>query len=105
MGKINETLTLTDGFSASFRTFIDLGNQAAQTANMLDKNLTHAMGKSAGAIIGNMRQLGSQLQLQNQELIEAITTSSGGKKRRMIPIDLPLNCFLLCVMRSLRLEP
>lgn len=81
MGKINETLTLTDGFSASFRTFIDLGNQAAQTANMLDKNLTHAMGKSAGAIIGNMRQLGSQLQLQNQELIEAINNQQRWKEK------------------------
>ena len=72
MGKINETLTLTDGFSASFRTFIDLGNQAVQTTQMLDANLTRATGRSAGAIISNMRQLGSQLAQQNQELIEAI---------------------------------
>ena len=72
IGKINETLTLTDGFSASFRTFIDLGNQAVQTTQMLDANLTRATGRSAGAIISNMRQLGSQLAQQNQELIEAI---------------------------------
>lgn len=28
MGKINETLTLTDQFSSSFHTFINLGEQA-----------------------------------------------------------------------------
>lgn len=72
MGKINETLTLTDDFSRSFRMFIDLGNQAVQTTQMLDVNLSRATGRSAGAIIGNIRQLGSQLAQQNQELIEAI---------------------------------
>lgn len=81
MGKINETLTLTDGFSASFRTFIDLGNQAAQTANMLDENLARVMEKSTWAIIGNIRQLGSQLQLQNQELIEAINNQQRWKEK------------------------
>ena len=65
-------MTLTDGFSASFRTFIDLGNQASQSAFMLDRNLTRATGKSAGAVIGSIRQLGTQLSQQNQELIEAI---------------------------------
>ena len=39
---------------------------------MLDRNLTRATGRSAGAIIGNIRQLGTQLSQQNQELIEAI---------------------------------
>lgn len=39
---------------------------------MLDRNLTRAMGKSAGAVIGSIRQLGTQLSQQNQELIEAI---------------------------------
>ena len=49
-----------------------MGNQAVQTTQMLDANLTRATGRSAGAIISNMRQLGSQLAQQNQELIEAI---------------------------------
>lgn len=39
---------------------------------MLDRNLTRATGRSAGAIIGNIRQLGDQLSQQNRELIEAI---------------------------------
>ena len=39
---------------------------------MLDRNLTRATGKSAGAVIGSIRQLGTQLSQQNQELIEAI---------------------------------
>ena len=49
-----------------------MGNQAVQITQMLDANLTRATGRSAGAIISNMRQLGSQLAQQNQELIEAI---------------------------------
>ena len=72
MGKINETLTLTDQFSASFHTFIALGNQAVQTTQMLDKNLTRAMGKSAGAVIGSIRELGGQLEKQNQDMLKII---------------------------------
>lgn len=48
MGVINETLLLTDQFSSSFNTFIDLGNRAVATTTALNKNLTHALGKSAG---------------------------------------------------------
>lgn len=72
MGKINETLTLTDQFSASFHMFIDLGNQAVQTTQMLDKSLTSAMGKSAGAVISSIRELGSQMEKQNQAMIEIV---------------------------------
>lgn len=72
MGKINETLTLTDQFSASFHTFIALGNQAVQTTQMLDKNLTRAMGKSAGAVIGSIRELEGQLEKQNQDMLKII---------------------------------
>lgn len=80
MGVINETLRLTDGFSASFRTFNDLGNQATQTAFNLDKNLTRAMGKSAGAVIGSIRQLGDQLEQQNQTLQEIINKQKQHKQ-------------------------
>lgn len=80
MGVINETLRLTDGFSASFRTFNDLGNQATQTAFNLDKNLTRAMGKSAGAVIGSVRQLGDQLEQQNQTLQEIINKQKQHKQ-------------------------
>lgn len=72
MGKINETLTLADQFSASFHMFIDLGNQAVQTTQMLDKSLTSAMGKSAGAVISSIRELGSQMEKQNQAMIEIV---------------------------------
>lgn len=80
MGKINETLTLTDQFSASFHTFIALGNQAVQTTQMLDKNLTRAMGKSAGAVIGSIRELGGQLQKQNQDMIKIIQNQKRHQK-------------------------
>ena len=74
-------MTLTDGFSSSFRTFIDLGNQAAQSAFMLDRNLTRATGKSAEAVIASVRQLGTQLSQQNQELIEAINNQQRWKEK------------------------
>ena len=79
IGVINETLRLTDGFSASFRTFNQLGNQASQTAFNLDKNLTRAMGKSAGAVIGSIRQLGNQLEQNNQTLVEIINNQKSHK--------------------------
>ena len=79
IGVINETLRLTDGFSASFRTFNDLGNQASQTAFNLDKNLTRAMGKSAGEIIGSVRQLGDQMEQINQTLLQIINNQKRQK--------------------------
>lgn len=83
IGVINETLRLTDGFSASFRTFNQLGNQASQTAFNLDKNLTRAMGKSAGAVIGAIRQLDDQLVQNNQTLVEIINN----QKRHKAEVD------------------
>lgn len=71
MGVINETLTLTDQFSASFHTFIELGNQAVQSISVLDGNLTKAMGKSAGATISAIRSLGDQA-AETNHLLEQI---------------------------------
>ncbi len=71
MGAINETLTLTDQFSASFHAFIKLGNDAVQSMSILDKNLTRAMGHSAGATIGAIRGLGDQA-AQTNRLLEQI---------------------------------
>ena len=70
MGVIREELTLVDGFSASFRTFNQLGQQATQNMFMLDKSITRAMGKSAGATIGAIRQLTDQAAETNRILSE-----------------------------------
>ena len=77
MAVINETLSLTDQFSSSFNTFLELGNRAVATTTALDKSLTHAMGRSAGATIGAIRGLGEQAAQTNQ-LLEQIV----GKQRR-----------------------
>lgn len=71
MGVINETLTLTDQFSASFHEFIKLGNQAVESVSTLDGNLTKAMGKSAGATISAIRSLGDQA-VETNHLLEQI---------------------------------
>ena len=60
MGKINETLTLTDAFSAPMRQIEDLISVTAYSAEMLDKNLSRVMEKSAGETIGAILQLRSQ---------------------------------------------
>ncbi len=79
MGKINEILTLTDGFSASFKTFLQLGGQSTRTAESLSR-ATDQFGdisKNAAGQLGSMRSaLAAQQtlyaaqsqQLQNQVL-------------------------------------
>lgn len=72
MGKINETLTLTDAFSAPMRQIEGLISRTSQSAFMLDRNLTRAMGKSAGATIGAIRGLSEQTGRTNQLLAEIV---------------------------------
>lgn len=43
---------------------------------MLDRNLTRAMGRSSGAVIGSIRQLGDQLEQQNRTLMEIVNRQS-----------------------------
>lgn len=80
MGVINETLLLTDQFSSSFNTFIDLGNRAVATTTALDKSLTHALGKSAGATIGAIRGLGDQATQTNQLLEQIVKNQQRHKE-------------------------
>ena len=80
MGVINETLLLTDQFSSSFNTFIDLGNRAVATTTALDKSLTHALGKSAGATIGAIRGLGDQAAQTNQLLEQIVENQQRHKE-------------------------
>lgn len=80
MGVINETLLLTDQFSSSFNTFIDLGNRAVATTTALDKSLTHALGKSAGATIGAIRGLGDQAAQTNQLLEQIVKNQQRHKE-------------------------
>lgn len=72
MAVIDEKLRLTDQFSASFHTFIELGNQAIANTVALDKNLTHALGKSAGATIGAIRGLKEEAAQTNKLLQEIV---------------------------------
>ena len=79
MAVINETLSLTDQFSSSFNTFLELGNRAVATTTALDKSLTHAMGRSAGATIGAIRGLGEQAAQTNQFLEQIVTNQQRHK--------------------------
>ena len=72
MGVINETLRLTDNFSSPMRMVETVINQTASSATMLDKNLTRAMGKSAGATIGAIRQMHTTMQQTNEILSQIV---------------------------------
>lgn len=65
MGAINERLILTDQFSASFSRFLDLGNgmveqmgRVGQSVLGMEATMRRSIGGAAGAIIGNMREIG-----------------------------------------------
>lgn len=72
MGTINETLRLTDNFSSPMRTVNNIINQTTSSATMLDRNLTKAMGKSAGATIGVIRQMHITMQQTNEILSQIV---------------------------------
>lgn len=68
MGRINEELVLTDGFTAAFSRFLTLGQTAVarmeridQTCNNLGSTMRRSIGHATGAVIGNMRQLGNSI--------------------------------------------
>ena len=86
MAVIDETLRLTDQFSSSFRSFIDLGNRAVATTTALDKSLTHALGKSAGATIREIRSLGEQA-MQTNKLLEQIVANQQRHKEETEKTD------------------
>lgn len=65
MGEIKENLILTDGFSAPFSKFLNLGNSMVSQMERIDQSAIRAeatmrrsIGGATGAVIGNMRQIG-----------------------------------------------
>lgn len=72
MAVINETLRLTDQFSAAFNSFNQMGQRSIQTAERLDRNLSQLMNQSAGNIVTEIRQTNAALQSQNQILQQII---------------------------------
>lgn len=72
MAVINETLRLTDQFSAAFNSFNQMGQRSIQTAERLDRNLSQLMNQSAGNIVAEIRQTNAALQSQNQILQQII---------------------------------
>lgn len=59
---------MTDGFSASFRTFIDLGNQAVQTAQRLDQNLSEMIDDLSVDVVTELRGMATTLDMQLDRL-------------------------------------
>ncbi len=81
MGQINETLTLTDNFSSPMRIVEEIIRQTSASAVQLDKNLTRAIGKSTGAIIGELRQMHSTMQQTNEILSQMIQKQQNYNKK------------------------
>ena len=65
MGTINERLVLTDNFSSPMRIVDRILTQASASAVRLDNNLTRAMGRSAGATIGELRRMQESMNRTN----------------------------------------
>lgn len=72
MGTINERLILTDNFSSPMKMVDKIIQQTSVSSYRLDKNLTKAMGKSAGATIGAIRGVNNTLLQTNQMLTQII---------------------------------
>lgn len=65
MGQIREELILADQFSAAFSRFLNMGNSAVSQMSRIDQSINRteltmrrSIGGAAGAVIGNMRQIG-----------------------------------------------
>lgn len=65
MGDIRENLILSDQFSAAFARFLNLGNNMSAQMGRIDQSIIRtestmrrSIGGAAGAVIGNMRQIG-----------------------------------------------
>ena len=69
IGQVRSEATRTNQILTQTNQILTQGNQEAA---LLNQNLTRATGRSAGAIIGSLRQLTEQMVSGNQELIEAI---------------------------------
>ena len=69
IGQVRSEATRTNQILTQTNQILTQGNQEAALFN---QNLTRATGRSAGAIIGSLRQLTEQMVRGNQELVEAI---------------------------------
>lgn len=72
MGTINERLILTDNFSSPMKMVDKIIQQTSVSSYQLDKNLTKAMEKSAGATIGAIKGVNDTLLQTNQMLTQII---------------------------------
>ena len=76
MAIINETLRLTDAFSSPMRNINNLTERTTVSMNTLDRSVTKALGKSAGATIANIRNLTEEAQETNRLLNQIIVRQS-----------------------------
>ena len=76
MGVINETLRLTDGFSASFRMFEQMGNRAISVTASLDNSVTDLLNQNSATTVNAIGQVGSEVSRTNQILVQASNSAA-----------------------------
>ncbi len=76
MGVINETLRLTDGFSASFRMFEQMGNRAISVTASLDNSVTDLLNQNSATTVNAIGQVGSEVSWTNQILVQASNSAA-----------------------------
>lgn len=68
MAVINETLRLTDQFSAAFRSFTQMGQRSIDTTERLDQTLSQLSGQSFHSLMGEVQGVTAALREQTEVL-------------------------------------
>lgn len=68
MAVINETLRLTDQFSAAFRSFTQMGQRSIDTTERLDQTLSQLSGQSFRSLMGEVQGVTAALREQTEVL-------------------------------------
>lgn len=68
MAVINETLRLTDQFSAAFRSFTQMGQRSIDMTERLDQTLSQLSGQSFHSLMGEVQSVTAALQEQTEVL-------------------------------------
>lgn len=99
MADINETLRLTDAFTATFKSFNSWGEKAVQTLDRMQTGLTEVMNTNAGATLSALQAIHSTLQETNG-LIKSTTTTQAEHTAEVQRTDNAMNR-LVATVRNL----
>lgn len=86
MGTINETLSISDGFSASFNTFNQLGQQSINITLKLDQGISELFNRNSDVTVNSINNLGQGIERTNLLISQASDSAaqlSGNMKKAL----------------------